>query len=87
MVSQVAFLSKPEPLTHAAMTNTNLSSEDITIVQNAATCALRFAYHNTVDAPLPATFKALLKQLAGRRGEDLFSTGSRERRSDFKLSR
>ena len=68
------------------MTNTNLSPEDMAIVQSAATCALRFAYHNTVDATLPATFTALLKQLAARRGEDLFSTGSREHRSEFRLS-
>jgi hypothetical protein len=69
------------------MTNTSLSPEDMAIVQSASTCALRFAYHNTVDAPLPATFIALLKQLAARRGEDLFSTGSRERRLDFELSK
>jgi hypothetical protein len=65
---------------------TNFSPDDMVIVQSAATCALRFAYHNTVDAPLPATFIALLKQLAVRQGEDLFSTGSREGRSGFKLS-
>lgn len=71
MVSQVAFLSKPEPLTHAAMTNTNLSPEDMTIVQSAATCALRFAYHTSVDEPLPEKISMLLKQLAARCGEQL----------------
>jgi hypothetical protein len=48
----------------------SLSPEDMAIVQSAATCALRFAYHTAVNAPLPATFMSLLEQLAARGGED-----------------
>lgn len=70
-VASCLFLSKPESLTHAAMTNTNLSPEDMTIVQSAATCALRFEYHTSVDEPLPEKISMLLKQLAARCGEQL----------------
>jgi hypothetical protein len=62
MVSEVALSLKFEPLT--VMTNINLSPEDMSIVQSAAICALRSAYHTTVDEPLPGRIMALLKELA-----------------------
>jgi hypothetical protein len=48
----------------------DLSPEDKAIVEQEATSALRFAYHGTVDEPLPARMLLLLKQLSAESGED-----------------
>lgn len=76
-VSEVALSSKLEPLT--VMTNINLSPEDTIIVQGAAICALRYAYHTTVDEPLPARIMALLKELAACCEDDVDATSHRPR--------
>lgn len=57
---------------------TNLSPEDEAIIKQEAASALRFAYHDTVDEPLPERILGLLKELAVRCGGDLV-TGTRQR--------